>query len=283
MTETLKTDQGQKPLTMKDYKSDVKPIWCAGCGHFASLNSLTRALAEMQLPLAETVMVSGIGCSSRVPAYMTTYGYHGIHGRALPAAAGIKLARPDLNVVVSGGDGDGLSIGGNHFIHACRRNVDMTYVLMDNEVYGMTKGQSSPTTDASWQNKLTPDGTGVSPFNPILMALAAGANYVARCFAGDVKGTTQTIVEAIKHPGFSFVQVMGACVTFRPEQTDWKTEHSQGDWEASDDLHEAMRLAMLAGYLECGVFYKGNEAPFTGQAAATKPHSIAEIEQQFAI
>ena len=133
-------------LEAKDYKSAVKPIWCPGCGHFGIESALFRALAHLGLPPEQVAVISGIGCSSRLPAYTECYGFHGIHGRALPMATGLKLARPDLTVVVASGDGDAFSIGGNHFIHACRRNVDMTCIVMDNEVYGMTKGQPSPTT-----------------------------------------------------------------------------------------------------------------------------------------
>ena len=144
----------------------------------------TRA-SETGGPPHEVVLVSGIGCSSRLPGYMSTYGFHGVHGRALPVATGIKLVRPELEVIVVGGDGDGYSIGGNHFIHACRRNVDMLYVVMDNRVYGMTKGQPSPTTEADWDSDIAPGGIGLRPFNPLAIAIASGANYVARGFSGD--------------------------------------------------------------------------------------------------
>jgi 2-oxoglutarate/2-oxoacid ferredoxin oxidoreductase subunit beta len=143
-----------------------------------------------------------------LPAYTTAYGFHGMHGRALPLASGLKAARPDLTVLVAGGDGDGFSIGGNHFLHACRRNMDLTYIVMDNEVYGMTKGQASPTTQPDWaSSKLTPHGTGIRPFQPAAIALAAGASFIARGFAGDPNGLTKLLVEAIQHPGFAFLQV----------------------------------------------------------------------------
>jgi 2-oxoglutarate ferredoxin oxidoreductase subunit beta len=140
---------------------DYKPIWCPGCGDYTVLGSVTKALALLQRPPHEIAVVSGIGCSSRIPAYTNCYGFHGVHGRALAAGTGLKVARPELTVVVAGGDGDGYSIGGNHFLHACRRNVDLTYIVMDNHVYGMTKGQASPTTEPDWDSKLAPGGTGV--------------------------------------------------------------------------------------------------------------------------
>jgi len=141
-------------LAAKDFKSDYKPIWCPGCGDYSVLSSVTKALATLGLRPENVAVVSGIGCSSRIPAYTTCYGFHGVHGRSLAAATGLKVARPDLTVLVASGDGDGYSIGGNHFLHACRRNVDLTYIVMDNHVYGMTKGQPSPTTEPGWSSKL---------------------------------------------------------------------------------------------------------------------------------
>ena len=134
-------------LAAKDFKSDYKPVWCPGCGDYSVLSAITKALASLSLRPENVAVVSGIGCSSRIPAYTTCYGFHGVHGRALPVGTGLKAARPDLTVLVASGDGDGYSIGGNHFLHACRRNVDLTYIVMDNHVYGMTKGQHSPTTE----------------------------------------------------------------------------------------------------------------------------------------
>ena len=172
-----------------DYKSDVKPIWCPGCGDYHVLMSFTRAFAELGLPPEQIAVVSGIGCSSRIPAYTNCYGFHGVHGRSLALAAGLKVTRPDLTVVVASGDGDGYSIGGNHFLHACRRNIDMTYVVMDNHIYGMTKGQPSPTTEPEFDTALSPGGTGLRPFHPLVIALASGANFVARCFSGEPNET----------------------------------------------------------------------------------------------
>ena len=205
-----------KPCTAADYKSDVKPVWCPGCGDYSVLLAMQKAFAELGTPPEKIALITGIGCSSRIASYTTCYGFHGVHGRALALGTGVKVARPDLTVVVAGGDGDGFSIGGNHFMHACRRNPDLTYIVMDNQVYGMTKGQPSPTTDPEWQSALAPGGTGIRPFHPLVIALASGANFVARCFSGDPNGTAQTLVEAIRHPGFSFVQILSPCVTFRP-------------------------------------------------------------------
>jgi len=268
--------------TPQDYKSEVKPIWCPGCGDYSVLAAITRAFASMGLEKHNTAVVSGIGCSSRIPAYTSVYGFHGVHGRALPVAAGLKLARPELTVVVFGGDGDGFSIGGNHFLHACRRNVDLTYVVMDNQVYGMTKGQASPTTEANWcESKLTPEGTGVNPIQPVQLALACGANFVARGFSGDPNGVAKLIVEAVKHPGFSVVHVMSPCVTFRPEQKGWKsTVHPYGR-EPTDDPALAMRAAMEDDGFGLGIFLAGNRRPF---APAGKPvATLDQLEREFAV
>ncbi|HSV29954.1 MAG TPA: 2-oxoacid:ferredoxin oxidoreductase subunit beta [Candidatus Omnitrophota bacterium] len=248
----------------KDFKSEVKPVWCPGCGDFGVLSSFTKAFADLGLAPHEVAVVSGIGCSSRIPAYTHCYGFHGIHGRALPIGAGLKLARPELTVVVTGGDGDGFSIGGNHFLHACRRNVDMAYVVMDNRVYGMTKGQPSPTTEDDWDNSAMapPGGTGVAPFNPLAIAVAAGANFVARGFSGDPNGTAALIAEAIRHPGFSVVVVLSPCVTFREEERGWKETVRPCPEPPTADPAEAARRLMTDDGFNVGVVYKGSRPPY---------------------
>ncbi len=219
---SMSTAEKRAVYKQADYKSDVKPIWCPGCGDYHVLMSFTRAFAQLGLVPEETVVVSGIGCSSRIPAYTNCYGFHGVHGRSLALAAGLKVTRPDLTVVVASGDGDGYSIGGNHFLHACRRNVDMTYVVMDNHIYGMTKGQPSPTTEPEFDTALSPGGTRVRPFHPLVVALASGANFIARCFSGNPNETADVLAEAIRHPGFSFIEILSPCVTFRPDEKEWK-------------------------------------------------------------
>ncbi|MBK8639680.1 MAG: 2-oxoacid:ferredoxin oxidoreductase subunit beta [Chromatiaceae bacterium] len=243
-------------LKAKDYKSDINPIWCPGCGDFGVLAAMSKAAAFLQLPKEQLAMISGIGCSSRLPAYINSYGFHGIHGRSLAIAAGLKAARPDLTVVVSGGDGDGFSIGGNHFLHACRRNMDLTYIVMDNEVYGMTKGQASPTTQPDWRNsKLTPRGTGVRRFQPAAIALAAGASFIARGFTGDPSELTHLIVQAIQHPGFSFLHVLSPCQTYQPEQKEWKHMVHPQDEAVTDDPAEAARRIQLDDGMSLGIIY----------------------------
>lgn len=245
----------------KDYKSTVSPIWCAGCGHYSVLAALTRALAQLDLAPENVAIISGIGCSSRLPAYTHLFGFHGVHGRALPVASGLKVARPDLTVIAVGGDGDGFSIGGNHFLHACRRNVNFTYIAMDNEVYGMTKGQASPTTPSEWDHsKLTPHGTGVPALQPASLALGAGAGFIARGYYGDPKQLTDLIVQGIQHQGFSFVQALSQCVTFVPEQKHWKEMvHEFPQEHIKDPVQTAAAIQRDDGF-GLGMIYQ-NERP----------------------
>jgi 2-oxoglutarate ferredoxin oxidoreductase subunit beta len=251
-----------KEFNPADYKSSVKPVWCPGCGDYAVLVSFQRALAELKLPPEEVAVISGIGCSSRIPAYTNCYGFHGVHGRSLALATGLKVARPDLTVIVAGGDGDGFSIGGNHFLHACRRNVDLTYIVMDNRIYGMTKGQPSPTTEPDWDTTIAPGGTGVCPFNPLAIALASGANFIARGFTGDISGCAKLIVDAIRTPGFSFVQLLSPCVTFRPDQQkEWKKTVRQASVPETDDPGRAARRLMTDDGLNLGILYRGTRTP----------------------
>jgi 2-oxoglutarate ferredoxin oxidoreductase subunit beta len=269
-------------IAPKDFKSAVKPVWCPGCGDFGVLSSITKTLAELNLRPENVAIISGIGCSSRIPAYVNSYGFHGVHGRALPLATGLKVSRPDLTVIVTGGDGDGFSIGGNHFLHACRRNVDMTYIVMDNQVYGMTKGQASPTTEPNWaKGKLTPGGPGINPFFPLVIALASGANYIARASSGDPNGTAQILAEAIAHPGFSFVQILSPCVTFRPEQRDWKKVMRPAPVEVTDDPARAARRLMSDDGLNTGCLYKGSRKPF--QPSLESSVEVADLEKEFAV
>jgi len=269
-------------LTAANFKSAVKPVWCPGCGDYSVLSSITKALAMIGKPPHEVGVVSGIGCSSRIPAYTSCYGFHGVHGRALAAATGLKVARPDLTVLVTGGDGDGYSIGGNHFLHACRRNVDLTYIVMDNHVYGMTKGQPSPTTEPDWDSKLAPGGTKIRVFHPLVVALAAGANFVGRAFAGDPNGTAALIAQAIRHPGFSFVEILSPCVTFRPEQKEWKSMVRPAPVEKTDDPVLAARRVMTDDGMNIGVLYAGNR-PCYELDYGRSPKSVADLEMEFRV
>ena len=268
-------------LTARDYQTSLKPIWCPGCGDYSVLSSTTKALAEMGVKREDIAVVTGIGCSGRFGSYTATYGFHGVHGRALAAGTGLKLGRPDLTVLVVGGDGDGFAIGGNHFLHAGRRNVDLTYIVMDNQVYGMTKGQASPTTAPDWVAKLTPHGSGVNPFQPLAVALASGANFIARGFSGDPNNVAKLIVEAVRHPGFSFLQILSPCITYHPEQRDWKKMVRPAPYEPTEDAVKAGKQLMADDGFNMGVLFRGNRPQYLAPEVPQK--EIADIEQAFFI
>ncbi|MCC8170358.1 MAG: 2-oxoacid:ferredoxin oxidoreductase subunit beta [Parabacteroides sp.] len=200
--------------TPKDFKSDQYVRWCPGCGDHAVLNCLHKAMAELGVAPSQTAVISGIGCSSRLPYYMNTYGFHTIHGRGAAIATGVKTARPDLTVWLVTGDGDCLAIGGNHFIHAVRRNVDLNIVLFNNKIYGLTKGQYSPTSDRGFVSKSSPYGTVEDPFIPAELALGARGTFFARGIDVDLKNTTDILLASAKHKGASVVEVLVNCVIF---------------------------------------------------------------------
>jgi 2-oxoglutarate ferredoxin oxidoreductase subunit beta len=206
-------------LTAKDFKSKVHPDWCPGCGDFGVLACLQKACAELGLRPHQIVTVSGIGCSSNLPGYINTYGMHTLHGRALAVATGVKMANHELTVLCTGGDGDGFGIGGNHFTHTARRNVDLTYIVMNNQIYGLTTGQVSPTSLPGMKTKSTPFGNIERNYNPITSAIMNGATFVARGFSGHAKQLVETMKRAILHKGFSFVDTFSPCVTFNKDNT----------------------------------------------------------------
>ena len=201
-------------LTKKDFKSDQEVRWCPGCDDYAILSAVQKTMADLAIPREQQCVVSGIGCSSRFPYYMNTFGFHSIHGRALPIATGVKITNPELTVWVATGDGDALSIGGNHLIHCLRRNVDLNILLFNNEIYGLTKGQYSPTSRTGQVTKASPFGTLERPFDPVSVALGAGATFVARCVASDPKGLAAILAAATKHVGTSFIEILQNCVIF---------------------------------------------------------------------
>jgi 2-oxoglutarate ferredoxin oxidoreductase subunit beta len=255
-----------------DYRSDLKPIWCPGCGDFGVLTALYRALAAIGRPAHEIAFVSGIGCSSRIPGYTTAYGFNGVHGRALPIAQGVKLARPELMVLVAGGDGDGFSIGGGHLPHAIRRNPDLTYVVMDNQTYGLTKGQLSPTSPRGSKTVTSTYGSLENPVNPLLYVLAYGAPFVAQGTPADMAGLAAVIEEGIRFPGFAFINVQSPCVTFGEPEQQLKAhkQHMQSlenlGHDPADRIH-AMALAQEYGRtLYAGVFYRDPAPPPTFEA-----------------
>ena len=226
-----------------DFKGKVDPDWCAGCGDFGVLNSLKKACSELGLKPHQILNVSGIGCSSNFPGYFNAYGMHTLHGRSLAVATGAKMANHELTVIATGGDGDGYGIGGNHFTHTARRNVDLTYIVMDNQIYGLTTGQISPTSRLGAKTKSTPHGSVEMPINPLTSAIMNGATFVARGFSGDTKQLTDLMKQAIEHKGFAHINVLSPCITFnhdndfpffKPRVRKLEEEgHDAGDWKAA--------------------------------------------------
>jgi len=200
--------------TLNDYRMDITPNWCPGCGDFSVLAAIQRAAVNLRIEPENFVLQSGIGCSGRISGYLNVYGMHTMHGRSLAVAQGVKLANRDLTVVCAGGDGDGFGIGGNHFVHAARRNIDITYIVMDNQIYGLTKGQMSPTSPKGFLTKSSPEGNPESPISPLQLALSANASFIAQGFSGDIKQITSLIEQGIQHKGFAFINIFSPCVTF---------------------------------------------------------------------
>jgi 2-oxoglutarate/2-oxoacid ferredoxin oxidoreductase subunit beta len=262
-----------------DYKSEVKVTWCPGCGDFGVLNATYKALAEQKYDTKDVVVVSGIGCSSRFPFFVSTYGFHGVHGRALPIATGIKMSRPELEVIVFGGDGDAFAIGAGHFVHACRRNIDMCYVIMDNAVYGLTKGQYSPTSHVGFVSKTTPTGSNEEGINPLMLAIASGATYVARGFSSKPKDLTKLIVDGINHKGFAVIDCYSPCPTFNKVNTFnyWRDECEPlpADHDPSD-MGAAIKMALIQDPLYLGVFYQKEGDSFGERVRA---HNTGEVAQ----
>ncbi|MDD5581746.1 MAG: 2-oxoacid:ferredoxin oxidoreductase subunit beta [Candidatus Marinimicrobia bacterium] len=256
----------EKKYTIKDYRSELKPIWCPGCGDYSVLNALLQSFVNLQIPPHMLAIVSGIGCSSRLPGYVNTYGFNGIHGRAIPLATGVKLSNPAIKVIAVGGDGDGFSIGAGHIPHAARKNIDMTYIVMDNSIYGLTKGQASPTTPVGEQTKTTYYGNMDEPINPVRMMIAYKASFVARAFSGDPKHTVEIFTQAINHRGFSFVEVLSPCPTFRgAEQFKLireKIKPLPEDYQPTDEVR-AFEVANDNDFFHLGVIYKQNRPIYT--------------------
>lgn len=258
------------PQSIADFKGRVDPDWCPGCGDFGVLNGLRRACVELGLKPHELLTISGIGCSSNLPGYFNSYGMHTLHGRSLSVATGAKMANHELNVIVTGGDGDGFGIGGNHFTHTARRNVDLTYIVMDNEIYGLTTGQTSPTSTQDMKTKSTPFGNVEFTYNPITAAIMNGATFVARGFSGDTKQLATLIAQGIEHEGFAFISVFSPCVTFnrvntfqffKPRVRSLEDEgHDTSDWKA------ACEKAMEWGdTIYTGLFLHNTERPALGK------------------
>jgi 2-oxoglutarate ferredoxin oxidoreductase subunit beta len=252
MTTSTNTISTTKEVEKDTYKGKIHPDWCPGCGDFSVLNALQKALYELGLPPYQVLVISGIGCSSNLPGFINAYGMHTLHGRSLAVATGAKLANHELKVIATGGDGDGYGIGGNHFIHTMRRNVDLTYIVMNNQIYGLTTGQTSPTSSKGMKTKSTPHGNVENPINPMPMAMVAGATYVARGFSGKQKHLIELMKGAIMHRGFALIDVFSPCVTYNMDNTyKWftprvKIVEEDENYDPSD-FHAALDKAYLWG------------------------------------
>ncbi len=261
--------------TVAQFQSKIKPDWCPGCGDYGVLNALQRALAELDIQPHNVLVVSGIGCSSNLPGFINAYGFHGLHGRSLPVAAGAKMANHDLTVIATGGDGDGYGIGVGHFVHTCRRNFDMTYIVMDNQIYGLTTGQASPTTEKDMRTKSTPAGVIEIPLNPMALALTCGATYVARGFSGEALHLAQIIKGAIEHKGFALVDIFSPCVTYNKHNTHpWFRERV---YKLEDEKHDAtnFQAASEKAYewgprIPIGLFYKTERPTYEDEEVVTR-------------
>lgn len=245
-----------------DTRSSELPTWCPGCGYFGIHQGLNACIKRLGLPHHQVVTVSGIGCAGRYPFFTDTYGFHSVHGRALPVATGVKFANPDLTVYVVGGDGDGLAIGGGHLPHVARRNVNVNYLLFDNSIYGLTKGQPSPSSRLGTKTKASPYGTSDVPLNATLLALSYGASFVARLFAGHPEEIADVLVEGTKHEGFSFFHIYTTCLTFDKSFKTWdnlkKWVHPLPEDHDPTDYRAAFHHVLEDDY-SLGVLYRRDE------------------------
>src|ERR1700704_952819 len=259
-------------VAIADFKGKVDPDWCPGCGDFGVLAAVQKALVELQIRNHNVATISGIGCSSNFPGFINTYGVHTLQGQALAVATGVKLANHDLTVLVTGGDGDGFGIGGNHFVHTMRRNVDLLYIVMDNQIYGLTTGQTSPTSRIGMKTKSMPFGNIEAPVNPMSLALSAGATFIARGFSAEQKHLTELIKQGIQHKGFSFIDVFSPCVTYNHDNTfQWfrprvKKLEDNPSYDPSD-FQAAMEKSLLWGdEIPIGLFFERTDVPAAHEA-----------------
>ena len=258
------SSQSTMEVVRESYKGKIDPDWCPGCGDFSVLAAIEKTLTEMGLQPHQVVTISGIGCSSNLPGFINTYGMHTLHGRALAVATGVKMSNHELTVLVTGGDGDGFGIGGNHFLHTMRRNVDLTYIVMDNQIYGLTTGQTSPTSVLGMQTKSTPEGNLENPINPIPLAMAGGATFVARGYSGKQSHLVEVLKQAIEHRGFSFVDVFSPCVTYNLDNTyKWfrpRIKFLEDEGHDSTDFHAAIDRGYQWGdEIPVGVFWRRDD------------------------
>ncbi len=269
-------------LPISTYESIIEPDWCPGCGDFGVLRALELAAGKLGIQPKDLMVVSGIGCSSNLPGYVHAYGVHSLHGRAVAVASGIKLANHKLNVVITGGDGDGYGIGIGHFIHAMRRNLDLTYIVMNNQIYGLTTGQASPTTMKEMRTKSTPLGNLELPVNPVALALVSGATYVSRGFSGENKHLAELMAGAIAHHGFSLVDVFSPCVTYNKVNTydyfrkrTYKLEAEEG-YDVGDVEMAVEKSFEWGERIPIGVFYRDEQPTYEDKEPALQSGPLVD-------
>ena len=271
------------------FNTEVKPNWCPGCGNYGIQAALKKALLDMDLNPHQVVLSSGIGCSGKIPHWINIYGLHSLHGRTLPVAAGIKLANNNMVVIAEGGDGDGYSEGMNHFIHASRRNINLTYIVHNNGVFSLTTGQSSSTGKKGFISNTTPFGAIEQPFHPVALAIAAGCSFAARGYSGDTNQLSELIATAIKHQGFAFIDVLQVCVTYNPKKNyEWYKERLYKiDYSNHDtlDRNKSLTLAFSDNEdkLATGIFYQSKSTPYENslpqiKKVPLKNHNIENID-----
>ena len=255
-------------VSIKDYDSDVENKWCPGCGNFGILNAMKDALAAQGISPEKILIISGIGQAAKTPHYLKCNLFHALHGRALPLATGAKIANHELTILVNSGDGDCYGEGGNHFMHAVRRNIDLTVLVHNNKVYGLTKGQASPTSDEGMITKIQSEGVLSGTFNPLSVALALGAGFVARSYSGKIEHLSRIIQEGIKHKGFSLIDILQPCISFNHVNTfDWYKKRVYDLFEEGyipDDFNKAMKLSRMWGdKIPIGIIYQKEKPSYT--------------------
>ena len=280
-------------VTVTDYEGDAT-AWCPGCGNFQILRAMKEALVALDLEPHQVLFVSGIGQAAKLPQYLKCNFFNGLHGRSLPVATGAKIANHDLTVLIVGGDGDGYGEGGNHLIHGIRRNLDITYLVHNNQIYGLTKGQASPTSERGFITKTSPEGVILQPLNPLALAISVGATFVARGFTGRLSHLTKLIIEGIQHQGFALIDVLQPCVSFNHVNTyAWYTQRvydvdEDSQYDSGNPLMAFQKALEWGDRIPIGVLYKSTRKTYEEQIPAlqsgpliSQPHNLTKVEKIF--
>jgi len=268
------------PVTVKDYASAIKPTWCPGCGDYGILSAVKQALVQSGLAPHEVLIVSGIGCGSKLPDYAHANGFMTLHGRPLPVATGARLANHSLKVITVHGDGDSMGLGMGHFIHTARRNMEIVDLIQNNQIYGLTKGQYSPTSDPGFVTSTSPEGALETAASPTVLAIAAGGTFIARGFAGDPKGLADLIAAAIQHKGYALVEILQPCVTFNRKNTyDWYRERvynlAETGYDTGDRVAAFQKALEWGDRIPLGIIYQTRRPTYEEQTAGLRQGPIA--------